>query len=96
MGVVLYELLKGKKPYSADTPAAVAILQATEPLSKPSYLVNNIPEDGEKVLFKAPTNDPEDRYESMTIFKKAIERVIAEPNGKSVKEETEPFHSISD
>jgi len=32
LGVVLYELITGKKPYQADTPAAVAILQATEPL----------------------------------------------------------------
>ena len=33
LGVVLYELLTGQKPYTAETPAAVAILQATEAIT---------------------------------------------------------------
>jgi len=42
LGVVLYEMLTGQKPYSADTPAALAILQATEPLRAPSHFVPSI------------------------------------------------------
>ena len=54
LGVVLYELITGCKPYSADTPAAVAIMQATEPLSPPSKLVTGIPESVEKAFSIKP------------------------------------------
>jgi serine/threonine protein kinase len=96
LGVVLYELITGKKPFSADTPAAVAILQATEPLPRPSTLVDDISESVEKVLFKALANNPVDRYESMASFKKALERVIPGPHAASVKKETEAVRSNPD
>jgi serine/threonine protein kinase len=72
LGVVLYELITGKKPYSADTPAAIAILQATEPLPQPSKLVKGIPEEVEKVLYKALARDPQDRYENMVTYQKVL------------------------
>jgi serine/threonine-protein kinase len=78
LGVVLYELITGRKPYAADTPAAVAILQATEPLSPPSKLVTDIPESVEKVLYKALARNPEDRYENMGEFALALRGLMAE------------------
>jgi eukaryotic-like serine/threonine-protein kinase len=72
LGVVLYELVTGQKPYSADTPAAVAIMQATEPLRAPSQLVGGVPEELEKVLYKALAKSPDDRYENMAAFQSAL------------------------
>ena len=93
LGVVLYELITGKKPYSADTPAAIAILQATEPLPRPSAMVPKIPDIVEKVLYKALARDPRDRYQSMAIFHKALVKLeqgsfleIGEESEKSEKE----------
>ena len=77
LGVVLFELLTGKKPYTADTPAAVAIMQATEPLPQPSQIVNHIPELIEKVLYKTLARNPLDRYESMIALKKTLDNLIA-------------------
>jgi serine/threonine protein kinase len=71
LGVVLFELLTGQKPYTADTPAALVILQATEPLPQPSKLVEGIPPEVEKVLYKALARDPQNRYEDMGVFKKS-------------------------
>jgi len=76
LGVVLYELITGQKPYQADTPAAVAIMQATEPLKAPSRLVNDIPEAVEKVLYKALANNPLDRFEDMQVLKTALEGLL--------------------
>jgi formylglycine-generating enzyme required for sulfatase activity len=77
LGVVLYELITGQKPYQADTPAAVAIRQATEPLHPPSQLVGELPEVVEKILFKALAIKPEDRYEDMKAFQGALEGLLA-------------------
>src|SRR5688572_3243226 len=35
LGIVLYEMVAGRKPYIADTPASILIKQATEPLPPP-------------------------------------------------------------
>ena len=35
LGIVFYEMVAGRKPYIADTPAAILIKQATEPLPLP-------------------------------------------------------------
>jgi serine/threonine-protein kinase len=72
LGVVFFELITGRKPYEADTPAAVAILQVTEALPRPTELVGEIPEKVEKVLFKALALKPEDRYVSMAEFGKVL------------------------
>jgi len=76
LGVVLYELITGRKPYAADTPAAVAIMQATEPLSPPSSLVRGIPDTVEKVLYKTLARDPQDRYADMGRFANAFQRLL--------------------
>jgi serine/threonine protein kinase len=72
LGVVLYELLTGRKPYAADTPAALVILQATEPLQQPSKLVMDIPEEIEKLLFKVLALEPQHRFQDMETFSKAV------------------------
>ena len=72
LGVVLFELLTGQKPYSAETPLAVALKVMSEPLPRPSDLVPEIPEGVEKVLYKTLARDPQDRYEDMDTCQKAL------------------------
>ena len=72
LGVVLFELLTGRKPYSAETPLAVALKVMSEPLPRPSDLAPDIPEEVEKVLYKALARDPQDRYEDMVECKRAL------------------------
>jgi serine/threonine protein kinase len=97
LGVVFYELITGRKPYSADTPAAIILMQATEPLAPPSGLVQGIPENVEKVLYKSLARNPEDRYESIgtlaEILRKLLANTEAEEQGSS-RHATQPFQSI--
>ncbi len=72
LGVVLYELLTGQKPYSAETPVAIALKQMNDPLPRPSAVVNGVTDSLEKVLFKALAKDPADRYADMGAFQKAL------------------------
>jgi len=62
LGVILYEMLTGIKPYSAKTAAATALKHVTEPV--PHILVANpdLPPDMEQVINKAMAKDPDQRY----------------------------------
>lgn len=75
LGVVFYELITGQKPYSAETPAAIAIKQVTEPLERPMSLIESLPVEVEKVLLKALAIRPEDRYETMSEFEEALRKL---------------------
>ena len=72
LGVVFYEMLTGRKPYSADTPAAILIKQTNNPMPLPSQYIPNLPDAVEKVLFKALAKQPEDRYSTMGAFANAL------------------------
>jgi branched-chain amino acid transport system substrate-binding protein len=76
LGVVLYELVTGRKPYTADTPAAIMLKQANDPLPRPRQFAPDLPEAMEKVLFKALAKQPEDRYQSMGEFTAALDKVL--------------------
>jgi Ig-like domain from next to BRCA1 gene/Protein kinase domain len=72
LGVVLYELVTGRKPYTADTPAAVLLKQASEPLPAPKQFVPGLPDVVEKTIFKALARKPEDRFPDMAGFASAL------------------------
>ena len=73
LGVVFYELVTGQRPYTADTPAAVFLKQSNDPLPRPRSFVPGLPEEVEKVLYKALAKKPEERYASMGEFAAALE-----------------------
>jgi len=76
LGVVLYEMITGRKPFQADTPMAVLFKHASEPLPRPSAFVANLPQAVENVLIKALAKGPGDRYQDMTSFEKSMERLL--------------------
>ena len=83
LGVVLYELITGIKPYTADTPVAVIVKQINDPLPRPSNFVPDLPEEIEKILFKTLAKDPQNRFADMTIFADELEKELSLLNFKS-------------
>jgi serine/threonine protein kinase len=63
IGVILYELLSGKKPYTADTPMAVIFKHVNEPIPDLSKLIPDLPPQLVAVLNKLMAKNPADRYE---------------------------------
>ena len=76
LGVVLYEMVTGRKPYIAETPAAVIIKQATEPLPRPNRFAPDLPDSIEKILIKSLAKAPKNRYQKMGEFALALERLV--------------------
>jgi serine/threonine protein kinase len=75
LGVVLFEMLTGRKPYQADTPMAVLFKHVSEPLPHPRDFAPGIPEAAERILFKALAKQPDDRYQNMDDFAAALEKL---------------------
>jgi len=75
LGIVLYEMVTGRKPYVADTPAAILIKQATEPLPSPRKFVNDLPEPLDLVLIKTLAKEPKDRYGDLKAFIGGLENL---------------------
>ncbi|MCD6360533.1 MAG: serine/threonine protein kinase, partial [Armatimonadetes bacterium] len=74
LGVVLYEMVTGRKPYQADTPMAVMVKQARDPLPRPREFAPGLPEGVERILLKMLAKDPEERYQTMEELAAALER----------------------
>jgi len=77
MGVILYELVVGRVPFSADTPYAIVHDHIYSPLPLPRKINPDIPEGVERVLLKALAKQPHDRYntprEMMNEFSRALD-----------------------
>ena len=78
LGIVLYEMVTGRKPYIADTPMAVVLKQMTDPLPLPTKFVPDLPEDLEHILLKALAKEPDNRYADMNAMIAAMEGMLAE------------------
>lgn len=76
LGIVFYEMVAGRKPFIADTPMAVLLKHASEPLPRPREFVHNLPEEVENVLFKSLAKDPGGRYSSMQELTQAFEQLL--------------------
>ena len=87
LGVVFYELITSRKPFSADTPAAVLIKLTTDPLPRPIQFIPNLPKSVEKVLLKALAKKSEDRYQNMGEFVHALEELLTGQTALSTPEQ---------
>jgi WD40 repeat protein/tRNA A-37 threonylcarbamoyl transferase component Bud32 len=76
LGIVLYEMVTGRKPFTADTPLAVLFKHASDPLPAPNIYVADLPDGVEKILLKMLAKKPEDRYQSMDELQKALEKLL--------------------
>jgi serine/threonine-protein kinase len=61
LGIILYEMLTGMPPFSADTPLALALKQVSEAPLTPRELVPSIPLALERVVMHALAKHPQER-----------------------------------
>ncbi len=77
LGVVLYELVVGRLPYSADTPFAIIHDHIYTPLPMPRTVNPNVPAPIERVLLKALAKERADRFPDVAALVAALREAVA-------------------
>ena len=75
LGVVLYEMLTGEPPYTAENPLATAMKHVEEPPRHPRDANPGIPEGLDALTVKLLAKDPGDRYASAAELAEDLRRV---------------------
>jgi serine/threonine-protein kinase len=74
LGIVLYEMLTGELPFTADTPVAVLLKHMQETPPSLSIKVPELEPDLELALMQALAKQPENRYTTAGQFAAALNR----------------------
>ena len=97
LGIILYQMLTGRVPFTAESPVAISLKHIQVVPTPPRELNSEIPESVEEVILKAMAKDPNERYQDAQAFSVAYwkalqweqsQATIAE-NSISSKEEAE-------
>lgn len=64
-GIVLYEMLTGKKPYDGDNPISVAMKQIQDDIIPPSEYIPNMNKNLEQIILKCTRKKQSERYQSV-------------------------------
>ncbi|GAB4513122.1 MAG: hypothetical protein OHK0046_13580 [Anaerolineae bacterium] len=79
MGVMLFEMLTGQRPFQNDTPYSIAVMQVTTPPPSPRGLNDKITPAVEQVILKALKKKPENRYQTATALAESLRTAIERP-----------------
>jgi predicted Ser/Thr protein kinase len=90
LGVVLYQMITGDVPYSAETPMAVVIKHINEPLPLPRLVKPDIPDNIEAVILRALAKNPDARYQSAGEFAASLREAVAHPSKAAPRTDAAP------
>ncbi len=82
LGVMLYEMVTGIVPYDADTPFAVIMKHINEPLPMPRTVKPETPEPVERVILKAMSKNPDDRFQTAGEMARALREAVGVKPGE--------------
>jgi serine/threonine-protein kinase len=77
LGVVLYELLTGRPPFTGDSPMAIAYKQVNATPPAPSSVNPDVPPELDAVVMRALSKNPANRYQTAQDFAEDLEAVRA-------------------
>lgn len=80
VGVALYEMLTGKKPFDGDTPVAIALKHMQSAPKKPTEINETIPEGLEQIVLRAMQKEPYQRYQTAGEMIKDLEDFKKDPS----------------
>jgi serine/threonine protein kinase len=75
LGVIVYQMLSGRQPYSADTPMGVVVKHITEPVPEILNMVSSLPPEVDLLIKRAMAKDRNKRYASAVELAKALNMI---------------------
>jgi len=80
LGVVLYEMLTGRPPFTGDSPMSVAFQHVSTEAPPPASLNPDVPDSLNSVVMKALRKDPNARYQSAEEMRQDLLSVLQGEN----------------
>ena len=80
LGVMLYEMVTGKLPFTADTPIAVIFKHINDACTSPCKLNPSIPRGLEQIILCAMEKNPQNRYQSAAQMLRHLRRLKLDQN----------------
>jgi len=78
LGVILFEMVTGRPPFLAETPAAVLVKHLHDRPPSPRSIRRDLPPALEKVIVKSLAKAREERYPDLAAFVRAVKAAIPE------------------
>jgi eukaryotic-like serine/threonine-protein kinase len=75
LGVILYEMLAGRLPFTADNDVALALKHANEMPPGPGAMVSGLPPELDRITLKALAKSPDERYQTAAQFAADLRRL---------------------
>ena len=87
LGIILYQMLTGQVPFTADSPVAVTLKHIQSTPISPRQLNNIIPLSIEDIMLKALAKAPEERYQEAKAFASAYKRALQQVDSHETGDE---------
>ncbi|MEQ8673934.1 MAG: protein kinase [Aggregatilineales bacterium] len=79
LGVMLFEMATGRRPFENDTPYSIAVMQVTTPPPSPRGFNPTLTAAVEKVILKVMSKNPQNRYRTGVEFAEALKQAVERP-----------------
>ncbi len=77
LGVVLFEMLAGRPPFSGETPVSVAYQHVSEAATVPSAINPDVPPELDAIVMRALEKNPTNRYQSAEDMRSDLLRFLS-------------------
>ena len=102
LGIMLFEMATGRRPFESETPYSIAVMQVTTPPPSPCKLNPMLSSALETVILKSLRKSRSERYESASQLVESLQMAIENPGslqdtspGKAIPEARQPTNSPS-
>jgi serine/threonine protein kinase len=95
LGVLLYQMIAGRVPFTGETPVSVYMKHVREQPLPPSFFNSKIPHSVDQVVLRALEKDPRRRYQSPQELAKAFEQARLTPSIHETQE-MPPYKTIQE
>lgn len=79
LGVMLFEMATGRRPFESDTPYTIAVMHVTQPPPHPRSINPNIPLAVEHVILTCMSKNRDSRYKDAVTLAEALRRAVSPP-----------------
>lgn len=85
MGILLYELMTGRLPFTGEDSVSVALKQVHQTPIPPRAYAPDLPESVDRIIRKALRKQKSKRYVSFAQLRRDLQRALREPDGAYVR-----------